>query len=177
MRHFSVLIYMIKLVSKCLIHHIDSLQFSISSFCFLLELSFEFKQALITSILTFLYRSFEELSTFQNGTVNTLYRPLVLSIYHQYISTWQTDQLEFLIFHFNIYVSIKLNRSLQIIYIQIFLCIANCLLYSPLVGSFSSRAVTARERRFTDRWSAVTNTENWEFSWWVRYKYKIFLPL
>lgn len=31
------------------------------------------------------YRTFEELSILPNGTVNTLYRPLVLSMYHQYV--------------------------------------------------------------------------------------------
>ncbi|CAO1421183.1 unnamed protein product [Diamesa hyperborea] len=33
-------------------------------------------------------RTFEELSILPNGTVNMLYRPLVLSMYHQYVLRW-----------------------------------------------------------------------------------------
>lgn len=38
-------------------------------------------------------RSFEELSLLPNGTVNTLYRPLVLSMYHQFVRKyWVWDR-------------------------------------------------------------------------------------
>lgn len=33
-------------------------------------------------------RSFEQLSLFPNGTINEVYRPLAISIYHNYIHRW-----------------------------------------------------------------------------------------